>query len=176
MATYKEQVSERLLKRGDELYHAMISNFEQMFDGDIIKHFKIRDEDLHDIGSEEVMEKHGKEIQEELVKWIRSEYHLGKLFERSNWKAFRDRMEYNHMYFGYRRMFIYKNYYFQLLFDDYCNIDWGDCNYCRETRKGPHYELTLYSILNEDGTFYKTHVHDILSDNLAPEKYWNRPY
>jgi hypothetical protein len=98
------------LERGKKWYQYMVSHFDEMFDGNIIKHFTIRDEGVHDLGSEEVMEKHGEDIHKELVKWIHNEYNEGRLFIRSNWRPFHDKMFYDRMYLGYRRMFIYKNY------------------------------------------------------------------
>ncbi len=169
---------EPFLVKGEEWYQYMISHFEEFFDGNIIKHFTIRDEDMYDIGSEEVLEKHGEEIHKELYKWIHNEHIEERLFIQSNWKPFYDNNSHNHMYFGYRHMFVYKQYYFQLLFDEFCQIDWGKCNTCKDTKKGYHYEILLYSIRNEDGTFYNSFVrnYDVLSDNLAPKKYWNKPH
>ena len=83
---------DRFLIEGKELFEYMKNNFDNMFDGDAkIKHFEIRDEICYDYGSQELNQVFGKEIQKQLVPWIKREFEDNRLFNNTLWRPFRDR-------------------------------------------------------------------------------------
>jgi hypothetical protein len=179
MATYKGQVSEQLLKRGNELYQAMISNFDEIFDGDHIRHFRVRSIGVYDLGSEKVMEEHGDNIKKELLLWIDNEYKGGDLFVISNWRMCHDRYSSSYMYIGYKKLFQFKNYYFGLLFNTICMKDIKDCIYCMKHEYGKtfdkeyHFQLLLYGWKGKDGIFHGNKKFVNLESNTISENYWN---
>lgn len=64
----------------------------------------------------------------ELIPWIKNEHKENRLFDKTLWKPFRDHYHLHEMYYGYRRLFKYKHYYFQLVMETGCILDY--CNYC----------------------------------------------
>ena len=82
---------EECIKEGESLYQYMMEHFEEMFNGNEIKHFSIwyatwwMQSYYHN-----VKENCGKEIQEELITWIRKEKEIGRLNSLVFWKPFRD--------------------------------------------------------------------------------------
>lgn len=187
---------DRFLAEGNASLKYMIENFEKMFDTHSIKHFNIRDEGCHDIGSQEITKEHGSEIIKELLPWIRNEKEEGYLFENTYWKPFRDIYTITSMYLGYKRMFNFKQYYFQLSIDRYIEHDEecvlnGHCKHdddCDDFKKKncvdecdclvdldmPHFQLVLYGWKEkEDDIFLKPYEDfPILPDNIMPHDYW----
>lgn len=86
---------------GELFFEYMIHNFNSMFNNESsIKDFNIRDEELYHICSREIMEKYGVEIEKELIPWIKEQHSNGQLFEKDNWKPFRDICSYSEIYLG----------------------------------------------------------------------------
>ena len=163
---------EEFLIQGDILYNYMINNFENMFDSDkIIKHFHIRP-GLFEIGwydADEINEKYGDDIQKELIPWIRKEFETNRLFDKNKWKPFRDQDAFVDMYLGYRIMFPYKHYYFQLAIDDFC----GDCIYCKNNENRTHFQLSLWGWKEENKERLQPDDNFLVSpDNIIPDWYW----
>lgn len=165
---------DKFLVDGDILFNYMIRNYDFMFDNESIKHFAIR-YGIRDLMSdcEDIEEDHGVYIHKELLPWIRKEHDEGRLFDKTNWKPFRDTDTITTMYFGYNNVFQYKQYYFQLA------IDWCDrslrCDYCQKEANNPHFELAMYGWIEEGSD--KLQPDDcvaIPSDNYMPEYYWKR--
>ena len=102
---------EEIEKEGDSLFNYMIHKFESMFDAESIKEFNIRDEGVYDICSEELMKKYGSAMEKELILWIREQYASGRLFNKENWKPFRDVYTFSTIYIGYNLMFNFNDYY-----------------------------------------------------------------
>lgn len=162
-----------IVKEGEDLFNYMTNSFEEMFDGTIIKHFDIRYEDRYDVGSEEVKEEYGEDIHNELVSWIRKEKEEGYLFDSKIWKPFRDKATHTDGYIGYRRLFRYKHYYFQLIVELGCELD--ECNYCKIGDRKNHFVLTLYGWKDENIPTLQPDNHvTVLADNLIPDVDWNR--
>jgi hypothetical protein len=164
---------EELVKEGEALFDYMITNFDSMFDDKSrIKHFDIENGDYGlTCYVDEIKEKHFDSIQTALICWIKHELDINELFKNNNWKPFRDQEMLTTMFLGYRKMFEYKQYYFQLAIDDWC----GDCSYCKENENTAiHFELELYGWLDKDTNILQPYYHDIvLSDKIMAEKYWN---
>lgn len=97
------------------LYTYLCCHFDDMLDGDQIRHFDIHYADSLMMGYyEDVAEKYGEEIHSALTPWIREEAKSGRLFETSYWKPFRVPYLYTACYAGYRKLFKYDKYFFQL--------------------------------------------------------------
>jgi hypothetical protein len=173
---------EQFLEEGNDLYEYMTNNFDTMFDGESIKHFEIREGQLTYIYNlKNLSEEHGEYIQKELIPWIKNEHNENRLFDKTLWKPFRDQYHLHEMYYGYRRLFQYRHYYFQLIMETECILD--ICKYCilsgatnsihRITEE--HFSVTLYS-WKEDGSnmFQPSNNLSIPSDNMMPEFDWIR--
>ncbi len=159
------------LKEGNILYNYMIQRFDDMIYMELIKHFDIIDEHFGNINyGERVYNEYNIDIQKELIPWIRKEHQKGRLFDNTLWKPFRD---YNlvDMYYGYRKLFQYKNYYFQLSMESYCELD--DCIYCEDKDNiQPHFCLAIYGWKEDNYDKLKPWDKEIPINNIILDKYW----
>ena len=163
---------DRFLEEGDKLFNYMINNFKEMFEDEThIRHFIIRDGFYGCIeDKEKLMNNYQDNIQKELIEFIKKEYEEESLFDKTNWKPFRDSYYLSEMYFGYKKLFKFKHYYFQLAIDIECDID--NCRYC-VTQYIPHFVAALYGWI--DDTTDKLQPYKkvtILSDNIMPKNHW----
>lgn len=163
---------DRFLIEGKELFEYMKNNFDDMFENDFkIKHFNIRDEVVYDLGSEECMLLYGTEIQKELVPWIKKEFEDNRLFDNTLWKPFRDRYVLTEMYLGYKKLFKFKQYYFQLCISSCCELE--ICSNCINKENRKHFEIIIYGIKNEQtGKIDPYDIYSIESSNFMPKYYW----
>jgi hypothetical protein len=163
---------EECLKQGDELFQYMIHNYESMFDGDLIKHFDIWYVTWWmQTYYENVKEECYKDIQTQSVPWIRKEFETNNLFNSKNWKPFREAEYGGYMYLGYRKIFVYKQYYFQLQIEATCS----DCIHCLRNENPIHFELGLYGWKDTEEQ-YRVLPYDnivLLPDNMMSDDYWN---
>jgi hypothetical protein len=161
------------LEEGDELYSYMIHNFEEMFDGDsIIKHFDVRDFYCNGFNHADIIiDKYYTDIQTELILWIKKEYIEGRLVDKTQWKPFRD-YDLIEMYHGYKKLFQYKQYYFQLGMETLCMID--NCIYCNPNSDtdNKHFILEIYGWKETEEDILYPYRYTIPSDNIMPEKHW----
>lgn len=159
---------------GNKLFEYMIHNFETFFNGETIKHFEIRDEGIYDLGSDEIIEKYGGDIQKELNWWIHKEYNENRLFNATNWKPFRDKYSLVDIYMGYNYMFQFKKYYFQIAIEKECALD--NCEYCQHDGNEIHFQLIICGWKEkEDNTFLTPYRNfPILPNNIIPEIHWQR--
>ena len=88
-----------------------------------------------------------------------------------NWKPFRDRYSLVDSYLGYKILFIYKHYFFQLVVDDECELDY--CNDCLNKLNSWHFAVILYG-WTEEGNKNTMPYNDppVLDDNIMPENDW----
>ncbi len=171
---WREDKWKEFLIQGDILFDYMIHNYDFMFDNESIKHFAVS-YGICDVMSlaDVIDEEHGNDIQTLLVPWIRNEKEEGRIFDKTNWKPFRDLYAMTTMYLGYNKMFQYKQYYFQLA------LDWCDrsleCYYCqkREGTSTIHFQLALYgwAVEGKDKLQPQNRA-SIPLDNIMPELYW----
>ena len=163
---------DKFVEHGRKLFNYMINNFDSMIDLNRIKHFDIRNEGVCDLGSDEVKEKYGKNIEQELIEWIKKEYENKQLFNNDNWKPFRDQTLFIYSYLGYKILFRYKHYIFQLVLDSDCELD--DCNDCLNNINRWHLALTLYGWTEEGNENTMPYDREpVLEDNIMPERWWN---
>ena len=66
---------------------------------------------------ETIHEQYGNDIHHAIVPWIHEEYTSGRLMNKENWKPFHDPDNYNDIYYGYRILFPFNKYLFQLALD-----------------------------------------------------------
>lgn len=160
------------LKEGEGLFQYMIHNYDDMFDDGRIKHFDIWYATWWmQSHYKDVKALCGKEIQTELVPWIHHEFESKRLFDSSHWKPFRDGDTLIYMSLGYKKLFVYKNYYFQLQIEATCS----DCVHCESKDNPIHFDLGLYGWKDEHSDKvlpYNDVI--ILSDNMMPERDWIR--
>ena len=132
---------DKYIEESKHLFEYMIHNYKDMFDGNILKHFDIWYTTWWmQSYYEEVSNKIGGDIQTELVPWIRNEMESGRLIEPKYWKLFHDSDSFNDIYIGYKKLFFYKYYYFQLTIES----THSDCIYCERKDNPIHFQLALY--------------------------------
>jgi hypothetical protein len=169
------------LIEGDLLYTHMINNFQEMIDTDYIKHFKIRDGVYrHIYDTAKMTEEYGNDIQKELISWIKNELNTNRLFDKTLWKPFRDQSFFSYMYFGYRILFHYKEFIYQLGMQTYCELD--ECKYCNHTKNNDngiccensqHFCLALYGWKSDNSNLLQPYRKTIIpDDNIIPEDIW----
>ncbi len=150
------QTWKRFVEEGDILYNHMINNFNIMIRGESITHFDIvygRYCVMDD--TDEIKDKYINDIQKELILWIHNQ---GKdLFDYNNWIPFRDEYVLTTMFLGYRKMFIYQKYVFQLSLVTKC--------------KSIHFVASLYGWL-ENNILQPDDFCSLPEDNIIPEKIW----
>ena len=162
----------RFVEEGNELFDYLIHNYDHMIDDTTIKHFNIREgmcwlnEYINTIKST-----YNNDIQQKLISWIKKEFESGNLFKNEKWKPFPDDYAGTDMFFGYRKMFQYKHYLFQLAIEWGCRID--DCIYCKKNDNMPNFCLAFYGWKD---TAYKnlqpSNLFSLLDDDTMPESYW----
>jgi len=105
------------LRFGEELYDYMIHHYTEMVDverkqiNNFILWYTTIDTMYKYIPISAVYEQ---EIEQILIPWLQAENQSGRLFERSHWKAFRDPYDFNDIHMGYRYLFPFREYIFQL--------------------------------------------------------------
>lgn len=164
------------LKEGDELYIYMINNYQSMFENNSkIKHFSIIDGIYsYIIDINKIMEIYGKMIENELIKFIKSEYDSKSLFDKLNWKPFRDNDNIVFMsHYGYRTLFKFKKYYFQLGISNFCEL--SECNICNHNYSLPHFILAIYGWVDDISNELQPYRYvSVSSDNIMPNWDWER--
>ena len=162
----------RFVEEGDILYNHMIKNFNNMIDGDSIKHFDVEFGPYHTIKYiSDIKEKYFYDIHKEIIPWIKKEFDSKFLFEYNNWIPFRDQDAMVDMLLGYRKMFQFKQYIFQLTMRSECDNE--ECNNCKigESRITKHFGVALYG-WKEGNIIQPDEIFTLSEDNIMPDKYW----
>ena len=112
---------DRFIREGEELYQFLIYNFDTMFNEDNtlifvdIRYFS----DSCQGYIKDIQKNYSDDIRKEFGLWLLHEKANGWLFDRANWQIYRNRDVCTDMYIGYRTLFVYKQYYFQVSYDFY---------------------------------------------------------
>lgn len=159
--------------QANEYFNYLMNNFSTMIDGNKVKHLDIFQGlyGLHDY-AQDIKKEYYTDIQKELVLWIKNECVENDIFQFSNWRPFRDPELIIYMFYGYYKLFRYKQYYFQLVIEDYFDCD--DCEYCKNNDTKIHFSLAMYGWKEDDELLLQPlNFLQISSDNLIPKRYWN---
>jgi hypothetical protein len=161
------------IEEGNECFQYMIRHFNNMFHENTIKHFDIRYTSYNTRDYiQHVKDMCGREIELALVSWIHDEYHNHWLFEDKNWKPVRDGIYHDSMYLGYNKLFMYKEYYFQLAVESGCRCE--DCLLSDNPEYPAHFELALYGWKNDTSDVLQPDNRvTVLSDCMLPDSEWN---
>jgi hypothetical protein len=161
---------DEFLEEGEILYNYMINNFEKMFDGDNIKYFSIINGIYRNIkDTDKMTEEYGNKIEKKLIPWIKQEFEEGRLFNKELWKPFRNQSNLVDMYYGYKILFQYEEYYFQLAIEDYCDFDEND----KRIDDRACFLLALYGWKNNNSNMLQPYNDSIIPfDNTMPNEHW----
>jgi hypothetical protein len=174
MRTSKMPNWDKFLIEGHTLFTYMIQNFGTMFDGDTkIKHFDI-ESGVFGICDyiDDIKETYSDDIQIELIQWIQREMEETTLCQSSNWRPFRDQDLFLYMFLGYKKMFRYKHYYFQLILLSCCE-QCDTCEYCKQEDNRIHFAVALYGWKDETkDSLQPYNIFTILHDDLMPDSFW----
>jgi hypothetical protein len=157
----------KCIEEGEKIINDLEKYYETMIDYDEIKHFDIEPATSTMMGYyEEIKRQYGLEIHHSLVSWIRKEASDGRLFERTNWKPFRKPDIYTICYQGYRKLFQYGKYYFQLSIIR----DWNEE---KNREEGICFEALLYGWKEDNILNIQPDNEIFITDELwIPKKYW----
>jgi hypothetical protein len=163
---------EEFVEEGNELYNYMINNFNDMIDDKSILHFDVEIGTYNMISHvDDIKKKYFYDIQKEIIPWIKRE---GKdLFKYDNWIPFRDPDVLTIMFLGYRKMFQFKQYIFQLTMRLVC--DSGTCEDCKlvDYISTIHFRVALYGWREENKVnIQPTDLYPLLQDNIMPDSSW----
>ncbi len=156
----------------EELFNYMVNNYGIMIINDNIPHFSIRNArpDITDDDIQYIYDNCIVDIKKKIVEWICNEFEEKSLFNRNNWKPFRDQHDFMTPYMGYKYIFFYDKYYFQLIIDECCEDDNCHCDMSVPTT---HFALALYGWkVDGNDKIQPDNICTISVDNIVPEWYW----
>ena len=162
---------QRFLKEGDIIYEYFTTHFEDMFESTgEIKRFDMRYMSYLTSGHyERVMEEYGEQVHKEIIQWIHEEHRSGRLFHKEHWKPFRDQLWFTSMYYGYRKLFCFQDYYFQLAVEKMkYDLPEGGLETSFDFR------VALYGWKEKGDIYLKPYAKDIVveDDMMMPERHW----
>lgn len=171
----------RIIEEGKLYFKYMIHNFESMITNDRIE----KSFDLFDVywgeSVDDIKDEYFDEIKKEFIHWVQNEYNEGRLNEHINWKTIREYEVTNRMFLGYKKMFQYKNHYFQLALINRCYFN--TCKYCSNKKHlcCSHFELLYYGWTDDNSLLLQPdNEYSIPSDKTVPrfysltqDCYWN---
>ena len=162
---------ERFLKEGDILYDYLITHYDDMFEPTgKIKRFDMTYMSMSVYHLYEgVYEECGEQIHEEIIPWIHKEYHSERLFNKENWKPFRNQYRYTSMYYGYRKLFCFHNFFYIQLAVSEIRHDTPDGG----LETSVDFNVSLYGWKEIDNKYIQPYNDIIINDDMMPEKHWN---
>lgn len=174
---YYEEIYERFLVEAEKMFTYMVEHFHELiYSEHTMKHFSIRNEGNSPIDTDKLNQKYLSDIQKQIVPWILNERLRGSLFDKSQWKPEHDSFDPTFFFLGYKKTFAYKQYYFQLAIDYYC--DYNDCIYCLiEDDNEPLIHFQIVALGWKETHHEKLQPGNYLTIDaetmLLPECYWN---
>ncbi len=170
---------DKFLLEGDILFKYMLRDFKSMINGHVIKDFEIEDSiNRISIDIDVNNEFYKNDIQTLLISWIQKEYESGRFFEKKLWRPVRDWQCLSFYGLGYKILFQYKNYYFQLCIDSYEFIKQYefDNKGINETNS-VYFSLAFFGWKNEESDRLQPgNKYCIPPDNAMPDVFWNKEY
>jgi len=161
----------RFEKEGDQLYDYLISHFEDMFEPTgRIKNYDMRYTSYLTSGYYEGVNKEcGEQVHQEIIPWIREEHRSGRLFSKENWKPFRDQLTFTKMYYGYRKLFFFHDFFYFQLTMEHILYDTED----RRLEASNDFQVALYGWKEKGVHNMQPDDNIILQDDLMmPEIDW----
>jgi hypothetical protein len=155
----------KFLAKGNILLKYMTTNFNTMICEDTIKQFDIGKGILwyESDKIDEIKKTYGTDIQKELVQWIKNEGDV--IFQPSMWKSTRDQDDPFAIFLGYRKIFQYKQYYFQLMVDNEDNDN---------IEESIFFGLALYGWKDETNENMELcNMLNLTDSYIIPEYLWN---
>jgi hypothetical protein len=162
----------KFMAEGDKIHTYMTAHYDTMIRDDHIPHFIIRRGGYNICDEQEkIKETYGADIERELIPWIRKEHASGRLLNKELWRPFRDWVWHVEMYWGYKHMFRYGRYYFQLSAEDGCE---EGCMECQDDDVDcVHFTLALYGWLEDGSDKLQPDNRYVVGDDLVlPDGYW----
>lgn len=148
---------DRFIVEGEELYQYMLEHFDHMFNEDhtlIFVDIRYFSDSCRDY-VKEVADSYRDHIIRAYSLWLLQEKECGRLFDKTHWQIYRNRDEMTDLYLGYRTLFVYQHYYFQVSYDFY------------------FFALGLYGWKDESCEALQPDRRSIiLSDHIIPEREW----
>jgi hypothetical protein len=171
---------DKFLLEGDVLFKYMVRDFKSMINSQVIKDFEIEDS-INRVSIDDIdvhSEVYKNDIHSLLLPWIQAEYKSGRLFEKGLWRPVRDWQCLSFHGLGYRILFQYKNYYFQLCIVSYEFIEQYELdNKGINENNSVYFSLAFIGWKNEGSDKLQPgNRHCIPPDNVMPDVFWNREY
>ncbi len=162
---------DQFIDDGKKHYNYMINNYSNLINDSNISHLSLQPGLCRFIHEHKIIQaEYLLEIEKELINWITIEYNNGNLFNEQLWKPFRDCIYLAEMKLGYKKIFKFKHYCFQLTLEKECE---DDCKTCGGIYTGIHFNLSFYGWLNEDSKYIQPENKFQISDDcMIPEGYW----
>jgi len=173
MPSFLVRTWDEFVKEGDVHFDYMTKHVETLLSENTKKGFDIiaGDHHLHDAILEDIKEIHGSALKKALIPWIRQEIEKGDLFQRTNWNPFRG-WELTNSHFGYRKIFRWEGFHFQLALENFCSPYDEDCEDCRNGINGTFFEVALWGVTRDDFPYRKGYEFISFLDDRFPDKYW----
>ena len=167
-----------LAEECDKLFEDFVPHYKNMLDGeDKIKHFCMKGRSwglMEDVN--EIREEIKDDIQRQLVPWIKNEFKYNDLTNIKRWRPVRDFYTLTYVFLGYKKLFQYKHYLFQLILLYECDDDDDTCicKYCENKEHTPHFGVMLFGWrdINCDKLQPENRL-TVFDDNMIPKSYWD---
>lgn len=163
----------RFEKESDELYEYLITYFDNLFEPTgAIKYFDMRytSHRTYDL-YEGVHKECGKKVHKEIIPWIHEERRSGRLFDKKNWNPFQDQDLPTRMYYGYRKLFFFHDFfYFQLVLEKT-----GHMTANHKVKPSIDLQVGIYGWKEKGNDYVQPYDSMMVGvDCMIPEKYWYR--
>jgi len=162
----------------DQIFEAFPPHYKNMLDGeDKVKHFCMKGRTWDLKGHvDEIREEIRDDIQQQLIPWIKNEFKYNDLTNKKRWRPVRDFYFFSDIFLGYKKLFQYKHYLFQLILLVECDgdDDTSICKYCENKEHTPHFGVMLFGW--RDINYEKLQPENTLTvfdDNMIPKSYWD---